>query len=173
MNAQDFRSSPATRLDAADAERLVIEEAACLDEARWDDWLALYEEDASFWVPSWEDYSTSTTDPASQLSLIYYAGRKRLEERVWRLRSGQSPASVPLHRTMHAITNFRIDGQDHNVIHSNFVVHSFNPRRKESLTTFGAYRHTLRCGPAGWKIAAKMILLLNDYLPASIDIYTI
>ncbi|WP_017670615.1 aromatic-ring-hydroxylating dioxygenase subunit beta [Blastomonas sp. AAP53] len=173
MSSQTLTAAPGAVIAPSSAERLIIEEAACLDEQRWDDWLALFVDDARFWVPSWDDYSTPTTDPESQLSLIFYASRKRLEERVWRLRSGQSPASVPLHRTVHSITNIRVDMQAPHVIHSNVVVHSFNPRRKETTVLFGTYRHSLVAGPDGPMIAEKKILIMNDYLPASVDIYTI
>ena len=32
----------------------LLEEAACLDERRWDDWLAMYEDDCLFWLPAWD-----------------------------------------------------------------------------------------------------------------------
>ncbi len=166
-------ASLAPTMTCAAGEQMILEEAAALDEGRWDDWLALFSEDCVFWAPSWDDYSTPTADPESQLSLIYYSSRKRLEERIWRLRSGQSPASVPLHRTMHGITGFRLDKAAPDTVLSNFTVHSYNPRRKETFVAFGRYRHQFVTVDGALKISAKTILLLNDYLPASVDIYTI
>jgi len=32
---------------------VIHREALYLDERRWDDWLALYHDDAEFWVPAW------------------------------------------------------------------------------------------------------------------------
>jgi len=34
-------------------EDLIYREARLLDEKKWQDWLALYTEDALFWMPSW------------------------------------------------------------------------------------------------------------------------
>jgi len=89
--------SGALTLQAATA--LLHDEGLCLDERRWDDWLALYVEDAVYWVPAWKSENETTTDPARELSLIYYQGRGGLEDRIWRLKSGLSVAANPLRRT--------------------------------------------------------------------------
>jgi 3-phenylpropionate/cinnamic acid dioxygenase small subunit len=83
-------------------------QAECLDESRWDDWLDLYAEDACFWMPAWKNETETTTDPDTELSLIYYKGRNNLADRVWRVRSGQSVASTPRIRAVHLITNVRL-----------------------------------------------------------------
>src|SRR4051794_34787060 len=80
-------------------------EAECLDGRRWDDWLALFTADCTFWVPSWISDEEMCTDPARQVSLIYYDSRSGLEERVSRIRSRRSIASLPMPRTVHAVTN--------------------------------------------------------------------
>ena len=75
---------------------VLVEEAACLDEQRWDDWLALFTEDAVLWAPAWDAEHRLTTDPQSEVSLFYVEGRPALSDRVWRWSRGDSPASVPL-----------------------------------------------------------------------------
>ena len=40
-------------ISRAEAENLLYREAALLDEGSWDDWLALFTEDAVFWMPAW------------------------------------------------------------------------------------------------------------------------
>lgn len=168
-------TSPPGSLSRQEAEALLYREARLLDRRQWDEWLDLYVPDASFWIPSWRDFCQPTQNPASELSLIFYEARARLEERVRRLRSGQSPASDPPPRTLHSITNVEIDEEttvEAPVILSNFVVHTFNPKRRQSSVFFGTYRHELRWRGT-WRIAAKKILLLNDYLPAFIDINTV
>ncbi len=87
------------------AADLLYREALALDERRWDDWLALYDEAAEFWVPAWKSEDQPTDDPSSEVSLVYAARRSELEDRVWRVRSGQSIASSPLPRTAHIVTN--------------------------------------------------------------------
>ena len=42
----------------AAAQSVLNREALYLDTQRWDDWLALYAEDARFWLPAWTDEHT-------------------------------------------------------------------------------------------------------------------
>jgi len=102
------RKRPNERSDETAAD-LLYREALYLDERRWDDWLALYDEAAEFWVPAWKSEDQPTDDPSSEVSLVYAARRSELEDRVWRVRSGQSIASTPLPRTAHIVTNV-LDG---------------------------------------------------------------
>ena len=68
-------------LTQSEAERLLFEEAKLLDERRFKEWLALYVEDALYWMPAWRDDGTQTQNPERELSLIYYRGRRNLEDR--------------------------------------------------------------------------------------------
>jgi 3-phenylpropionate/cinnamic acid dioxygenase small subunit len=159
----------------ADAEELLYREAALLDEGAWDDWLALYTEDAVFWMPAWRDELTPTADPNSELSLIYYEGRRGLEDRVVRARSGQSVASHPRPRCVHMISNVRLveSGTEAAEIASNFALFLHDVRADRTHTFFGRYRHTLRHEAGEWRIARKHILLLNDTIPTVVDFYSI
>lgn len=152
---------------------LIYREAAYLDERRWAEWLALYSEDAEFWVPAWDEDGKPTNDPMSQLSLIYYNRRAGLEDRVWRIESGMSPASNPQIRTCHLITNVRLigmtEGQPH--LSSHWQVHVYQPGQQSPLTYFGFYEHTLRRESAGLRIVKKKITLLNDEINSAVDIY--
>lgn len=111
-------------LSLQDAEAILYREAEYLDESRWDDWLDLYAEDACFWIPAWKNETETTTDPESELSLVYYKGRNNLADRVWRVRSGQSVASTPRIRAVHLITNVRLVAADTTTarIAANFAV---------------------------------------------------
>ena len=70
-------------------------EARALDEKRWADWLACYAADAEFWMPSWDDDDRLTTDPQNEVSLIYYADKQGLEDRVFRIQTERSSATMP------------------------------------------------------------------------------
>jgi 3-phenylpropionate/cinnamic acid dioxygenase small subunit len=154
------------------AELLYLE-ASYLDERRWPEWLALYAEDAEFWVPAWHAGRTPTSDPQSQLSLIYYNNRAGLEDRVWRIQSGQSLASDPLIRTCHFVTNVRLidGGQSHQAwVASHWQVQIYRPLQQRSLHYFGFYEHLLRSEGNSLKIAKKKIIVLNDEIESVLDI---
>jgi 3-phenylpropionate/cinnamic acid dioxygenase small subunit len=153
-------------------------EALALDERRWDDWLALFTEDCEYWVPAWKSEDEQTDNPHRELSLIYYSQRSGLEDRVWRVKSGRSAASTVLPRTQHLIHNPRIAGvhgaHDERVdVACEWTVHQYLPKEKTVEIFFGRYRQTLVKEEDAWRIAAKKIILLNDYLPAKIDFYSL
>jgi benzoate/toluate 1,2-dioxygenase beta subunit len=162
-------------LSRADAEDLLFREVQCLDRREWDAWLSLYEEDCEFWMPAWRDEINPTSDPDSELSLIYYRGRRNLEDRVWRLRSGTSVASSPLPRVVHGVTNVVVgpSSAEEAQVGANFTVHLFDTRAQRTHVFFGMYEYVLRRTSVDWQIASKKIILLNDVIPTVVDFYTI
>jgi 3-phenylpropionate/cinnamic acid dioxygenase small subunit len=151
---------------------LLYQEAAYLDERRWAEWLALYTEDAEFWLPAWDEDGRPTDDPQTQLSLIYYNNRAGLEDRIWRIQSGLSPASSPQIRTCHLITNVRITNvvNDHPHVSSHWQVQIYRPEKQQASSYFGFYEHVLRLQGKSLQIARKKITLLNDVVESALDI---
>ena len=152
---------------------LLHREAAHLDRRRWDEWLALYEPDATFWIPSWDEDGTLVEDPRREISLMYYSSRRGLEERVARIRSGQSSASIPLPRTCHLVSGIRIEreGQRDVEVEASFTVHSY--KNGETQTFYGAYEHVLRKNGDQLTIARKKITLVNDVIPSALDVFSV
>ena len=151
---------------------LLYREAAYLDERRWAEWLALYKEDAEFWLPAWDEDGRPTADPQSELSLIYYSSRAGLEDRVWRIQSGLSAASSPLTRTCHLITNVRITDlvNGHPQVSSRWQAQIYRPEKQQAFTYFGFYEHLLCQEGERLRIAKKKITLLNDVVESVLDI---
>jgi len=155
---------------------LIHREAALLDEQKWDEWLALYTGDCEFWMPAWKSDGTPTTNPQSELSHIYYAGRRGLEDRIVRIRSGKSPASSPMPRTAHLLSSIlplEPPGKDRMRLRSTWACHVVFLRTGENHAFFGRYEHELVLKGGGWKIAKKKILLQNDHIPTMLDIYCV
>ena len=92
---------------------------------------------------------------------------------MWRIQSGLSPASSPLIRTCHLITNVRITDvvADQPRVSSHWQVHVYQPEKQHSFTYFGFYEHVLRSEGEKLRIAKKKILLLNDVVESVLDIY--
>ena len=76
---------------------------------------------------------------------------------------------------MHLLSGILLDGADETsaTVRSNFAVHSFNSKRQSSTVFFGRYEHGLKREGDAWRIASKKIILLNDYIQAVVDIYSI
>jgi 3-phenylpropionate/cinnamic acid dioxygenase small subunit len=159
----------------ADAAGILYREGHHLDRQHWDEWLALYCDDAVFWVPAWKGAHELVDSPDSEVSLMYYTARAGLEDRVWRVRSGLSAASSPLRRTSHSIGSVIIAGESAAgvEIHSSWTCHVFDVRQAAQHVFFGRYEHRLRREAGLWKIAHKKIVLMNDRIPAMVDFYCI
>jgi 3-phenylpropionate/cinnamic acid dioxygenase small subunit len=151
-------------------------EAIYLDEQRWDEWLALFVPDCEYWVPSWKNEETLTSNPQAELSHIYYATRAGLEDRIVRIRSRRSPASTPMPRTTHLIGSvlpLEQPGPERMKLRSSWVCHVFFPRQHDSHAFFGRSEHELALKDGTWMIAKKKTILLNDYIPTMLDVYCI
>ena len=158
-------------------QSVIHREALYLDSQRWDDWLALFTEDAVFWMPAWIDEHRLSASPERELSLIYCTARAGLEDRVWRVRSGLSIASKPLPRTSHAVTNsvFSPDGEssDKVIVDSSWTCHVYQLKQRSQHVFFGSYQHHLVCKQGEWRIHSKKVVLMNDQIPTMLDFYCI
>ena len=81
-------------------EQFLYHEAHLLDMQRYEDWLALFTEDATYWVP----LEQNQKDPHETSSLIY-DDRTLLDIRVKQMRHPRAHARSPLPRTVHQVGN--------------------------------------------------------------------
>ncbi len=160
-------------LSYQDVQSFLYSEARALDEMRWHDWLAFYAPDVEFFMPSWDDDDTLTTDPHNEVSLIYYPSKQGLEDRVFRIETDRSSASTPDTRTGHAINNIEILSQDENSceVSFNWTTHSF--RYDIVDLYFGTSRYTIDTSGDKPLIKRKYVVLKNDYIHHLLDIYHI
>ncbi|MCX7153189.1 MAG: aromatic-ring-hydroxylating dioxygenase subunit beta [Proteobacteria bacterium] len=159
-----------------EAAELLYREAYYLDTQAWDEWLALFLEDCEYWAPAWKSEHEPTSDPKAEVSLIYYASRAGLEDRVWRVRSGRSVASRPLPRTQHAVTNVMLGGKNPTggvQVLANWTTHQFKTKRTEVEILFGRTEYELVRRDGVPRIKRKKIFLLNDAMPAMLDFYSL
>ena len=149
-------------------------ESRLLDDEQWDDWLACYHDDAEFWMPSWDDDDTLVSDPQREISLIYYPSRQGLEDRVFRIKTERSSATMPDTRTSHNISNVELVAQDGAQVTVRFNWHTLSHRYKKTDHYFGTIFATLRKGgEAGYLFARKKVVLKDDYISQVVDIYHI
>jgi benzoate/toluate 1,2-dioxygenase beta subunit len=154
-----------------DVETFLYREARCLDDREWDAWLEHYAPDASFWMPAWDDDDELTQDPQSEMSLIYYARRDGLEDRVFRLKTERSSASTPTPRTSHNIANVEILEQDAGSLKLRFNWHTLSFRYQTVDSYFGTSFYTLDVSGERPLIKAKKVVLKNDYIHHVVDVY--
>ena len=136
--------------------RLVEREARLLDQLRYDDWLAMYAPECVYWVPS----TPQAGDPRREIAVMF-DDRRRLEDRIYRLRTGFAWSQAPQSRTVRLITNVEVFAavRDARMVRSNFMISEFWDKETRTLTGWAGHR-VVR-GGGGWKIAAKQVNLLE------------
>lgn len=158
------------------AQDLLLREADALDTQQWDRWLALYTDDAIFWLPAWLDEHQTTSDVNQTMSYMYHDGRLALSERVARITSKKSATAMPLPRTVHLVSAPLIAALDSNemTIKSNSIVHVYDTRAMRTHVTACRCEHILRRNKdAIWLIRSKKVILVNDCMPSVIDFYAV
>jgi 3-phenylpropionate/cinnamic acid dioxygenase small subunit len=160
-------------LESSHAAAFLYREALLLDRGDFEAWLDLYTDDCLFWMPAWRDDGTQTDDPDRELSLIFYRGRRNLQDRVQRIRSTVSVASRVMPRVSHIVGNVLTEVIDSARLRvdSSFIVNVQDVRTRRSHAYFGRYEHELRQEGETWKISQKIIRLMNDVVPTMVDIY--
>jgi benzoate/toluate 1,2-dioxygenase beta subunit len=99
--------------------------------------------------------------------------RQGLEDRVFRIKTERSSATVPDTRTSHNIANVEIEKQEGNVVTVRFNWHTLSHRYKTDFSYFGMSRYVVDFGGAKPRILDKYIVLKNDYIHQVIDVYHI
>jgi 3-phenylpropionate/cinnamic acid dioxygenase small subunit len=141
-------------------EQFIYTEAQLMDEHRYDEWLALWADDALYWVPTGRD----EVDPKREISLIY-DDRTRLQVRISRLKSGFAHAQEPRSRMRRIVSNVVIEeaGNGEIVVASNFMLAEL--RRGKQDIFAGRTIHRLRPHENSFKIVSKKVLLVNNDEP--------
>ena len=146
----------------AECEQFLVREARLLDDGRFDEWLALFTDDAWYWVPS----QPGQTSPRDTFSLMY-DDRRLLETRVRRLASPRIYSQEPRSRTSRIIANVTIESvapdKKSVTVRSKFQLLEY---RRESQRIFGGtYLHQLVDAKDATRIAWKRVDLLNCDAP--------
>lgn len=148
-------------------------EARLLDDEQWDDWLECYHPDVRFWMPSWDDDGTLVTDPQREISLIFYPNRQGLEDRVFRIKTERSSATIPDTRTSHHIANVELEAVDGDRCTVRFNWNTLSHRYHTNYSYFGMSRYVIDFSETRPRILDKYVVLKNDYINQVIDVYHI
>ena len=138
-------------------EAFLYHEARLLDTQKYEDWLALFTQDATYWVP----LEQGQKDPYETSSIIH-DDRTLLELRVKQIRHPRAHARQPLARTVHQVSNVVQLGEANGELRvgSTLTVVEF---RNEKQRVYGALvEHRLRRTGDTFQIAHKRVDLVNS-----------
>lgn len=152
-------------------EQFLYRKADLCDRREWVDYLDLFDEESEFHIPQWDSEHVYTTDPKRGMSLMYYVNRSGLEDRVYRLGTGKSSASTPLPRTLHLVTNVRIQEVSDSQLEAQAKWVTYVHRFGQTSSFHGDVKYLLRPVGFSWMILKKHVVIHNDIIDSVLDFY--
>ena len=122
-------------------------------------------------MPAWDDDGALPDDPQSEFSPIWYGRRAGLEDRVFRIRTERSSATIPDTRTNHHISNIEVLEQGEKTVKLRFNWHTMSVRYNHTDHFCGTSFYTLDTSGASPLIKDKKVILKTDYIRHVIDVY--
>ena len=144
--------------DRAAFERFLIHEARLLDERRFRDWMGLFTEDGTYWVPA----VAGQKSPFDQASL-FYDDRDLMSTRIARLEHPRIHVQTPPSRTVHLVGNAVLEEADEEkgeyLVGSTVIMVEYRDERQRLFA--GRQQHRLRREGASFRIVQKRVDLIN------------
>ena len=151
-----------------EVERFYYDEAALLDSHRYEEWLALFSDDAHYFMPirrtrMLRELDKEFTRPGE---MAFFDDTKTLlAGRITKLGSGRSWAEDPPSRTRHLITNIRILKDDGRTLEVESNFHLYRTRlNSEESSWIGSRRDVLRRVEGSFQIVDRKIFLEQTVL---------
>ena len=145
-------------IDRAPFELFLIQEAHLLDERRFREWMGLFADDGTYWVPAVPNQES----PFDQASL-FYDDRDLMKTRVDRLEHPRIHVQTPPSRTAHLVGNAIVEETDEAkgeyVVGSTVIMVEY--RDEQQRTFAGRQRHRLRRDGTSFRIVQKRVDLIN------------
>jgi len=131
--------------------RMLLErEARLLDQGRFEEWLGLFSAECLYWVPA----TPAGGDPRREVA-VAFDDRRRLEDRIYRLRTGSAWSQTPASRTVRMVTNVEVFGN--RMVRANFLISEF--RAGETRPWSGWYGYRLKTDAL--QIEVKQVNLID------------
>jgi biphenyl 2,3-dioxygenase subunit beta len=146
-----------------EVEQFLYDEAALLDAHRYEDWLALFADDATYFMPIRRTRLRKELDKefTQRDEMAFFNDTKaHLAQRVAKLLTGRSWAEDPPSRTRRLVTNVRVTDDDGTelAVESNFLLYRTRLDSQEDKW-IGSRQDVLRRHEGSFLLAARTILL--------------
>ena len=151
-------AAPSKRIDREPFELFLFNEARLLDERRFRDWMGLFADDGTYWVPA----VAGQPSPFDQASL-FYDDRDLMKTRIDRLEHPLIHIQTPPSRTAHIVGNVVVTEADEKrgeyTVTSTVMMAEY--RDEQSRVFAGRQTHKLRHDGSGFRIVQKKVELIN------------
>ena len=152
-------SKPADGRDTlGNVEQLLYRQAECLDSKRWQDFIDLFAEDGTYWMPAAPEQTTGDGVPS-----IFWEDRNLMTVRLKRLTHPRAWSQRTAWGTNHVVGNVTIEKEDAAsgdvVARSRFHMMEF---RNDATRHFaGSYIHHLAKTKDGYRIKLQRVDMVN------------
>jgi 3-phenylpropionate/cinnamic acid dioxygenase small subunit len=155
-------------------EQFLYHEAELLDERRYEEWLALFAEDAQYFMPMrrnvpHDEPEREFTRAGSDVNW-FDEGKDTLSRRVKQIETGIHWAEEPRSRLSHLVTNVQVQSAEPSLaaaqevsVTSRFLIYR-NRVETETDILVGRREDQLRRNGAGWLLARRKIILDQNVL---------
>src|SRR4030095_15925114 len=141
----------------SEVEQFLYHGAWLLDHGRLDEWLGLFTDDATYWIP----LQASQSDPLTASSIVY-DDRRLLEARVRQSHPPRAHARTPAPRTVHQISNVHVLGAEGDELRVASTLVLLEYRRERQRVWGALVEHRLRRTRDGTGLAAKRVALATS-----------
>lgn len=159
-------SSPvleAAGISLIEAEQFIYREARLADEHSYDDWEALWTDDAIYWVPANGEHGL---DPDSSMSIIY-DNRSRISTRIKQFHTGKRHSQNPQSGLRRVVSNVELMGVADGVevggdasVTANFIC--FESRERGVTQWAGRLEYKLRREGDLLRMSFKKVTLVDN-----------
>ena len=147
-----------------EVENFLAREAELLDERKYNDWLALLDDDLRYWMPltrnfkygnAQDEYTKERAETA-----WFDEDKKTLSQRVKQIQGGDHWVEEPASRTTHLVASVRVDSVDGDEVgvKSRFMVYA-NRGERETSFFVGKRNDVLRRTDSGFRLLRRAIYL--------------
>jgi 3-phenylpropionate/cinnamic acid dioxygenase small subunit len=137
--------------------QFLYREARLQDEHRFEEWEALWTQDAIYWVPANGD----DIDPERQMSIIY-DNRSRIGLRIRQFFTGKRYSQLPQSRLRRVIGNVELIGDEEGGTRVTANMLLYESHRRGQILWAARNEYLLRLVDGEWRMAFKKVSLVNN-----------
>ncbi|MGE0330303.1 MAG: aromatic-ring-hydroxylating dioxygenase subunit beta [Ramlibacter sp.] len=132
-------------------------EARLQDEHRFQDWEALWTDDAVYWVPA----NGEDTDPERDMSILY-DNRSRIGLRIRQFLTGKRYSQMPVSRLRRVIGNIEVLGDEPGGTRVTANMLLYESHRRGQIMWAARNEYLLRQVDGQWRLVFKKVALVNN-----------
>jgi 3-phenylpropionate/cinnamic acid dioxygenase small subunit len=140
-------------------EQFLFMEARLQDTHAYDEWEALWTDDAIYWVPA-----NGATDPETQMSIVY-DNRSRIGVRVNQLKTGRRHTQTPRSELARIVSNVELIAQTGDEVEARANVFIFEDNLRGETLWAARNEYRLRMSDNGFMLVRKKVSLVNNHKP--------